>query len=243
MKLRLLHLYHDIMDLYGDKGNIKTIQYRLKKRNMKLDYDTCGIGEKKNFSDYDLIFMGGGADLEQKILSKDLLGKKEYIQSAMADGVNFLLICGGYQLFGQYYVNAAGEKIDGLNLLDYFTQRPEKKSRCIGNILIESELDAEKVQIAGFENHSGQTLLKDEKKYFGKVKIGNGNRFASSIEGYMDKQCIGTYIHGPLLPKNPRLADFVIKRAMKRKNGDIILSPLDDDLENFARKEIVDAIS
>ncbi|MBS6063385.1 type 1 glutamine amidotransferase [Criibacterium bergeronii] len=242
MEFKLLHLYHDIMDLYGDKGNIKTLEYRLNKRNINFVYETCGIGETKNFSDYDLIFMGGGADLEQKILAGDLLSKKTQIKNAMDKGVNFLLVCGGYQLFGSHYINAKGEKIDGLDLLPYHTERPNANVRCIGNIIINAKLGEKEYEVIGFENHSGQTIL-DNDKYFGKVISGNGNTFNSSVEGYMDEQVVGTYIHGSLLPKNPLLADFIIKRALSVKNPYIILNELDDTMENMAREQIKSQIN
>ena len=135
MELKILHLYHDIMDLYGDKGNMMTIKYRCEQRGIKFVYDTCSIGEEKDYSSYDLIFMGGGADKEQLILSKDLLSKRTQLAKAMDSGTFFLLICGGYQLFGQYYVNADGHKIQGLGFFDYATEKSKSNDRCIGGSL------------------------------------------------------------------------------------------------------------
>lgn len=239
MQLKVLHLYHDIMDLYGDKGNIMTIKYRCEQRNIEFIYDTCTLCEKKDFSSYNLIFMGGGADKEQLILSKDLLTKKEGLAKAMQDGVFFLLICGGYQLFGQYYVNAEGQRIDGLGFFDYRTEKSDNKSRCIGNIYLDVDLDGNKFDVLGFENHGGQTFGNDE-SYFGKVVFGNGNYYGSKYEGFFKDNVLGTYMHGPLLPKNPALADFIIKKSLSKNYENIVLDGLDDEIENGAKLELLE---
>ncbi len=241
MELRLLHLYHDVMDLYGDKGNIKTIQYRCKKRNIDFIYDTCSIGENKNFSEYDLIFMGGGADKEQLILSKDLLTKKTELKKALDSGSFFLLICGGYQLFGQYYINANGEKIAGLGFFDYATEKSQQNDRCIGNIYLDVNIDGSKFDVLGFENHGGQTYGVEE-NYFGKVIFGNGNHYKSKYEGFYKNNVLGTYVHGPLLPKNPELADFIIKKSLFKRYNNINLDSLDDTIEHNAKSELLNNI-
>ncbi|MGP1412167.1 MAG: type 1 glutamine amidotransferase [Peptoanaerobacter stomatis] len=238
MELKLLHLYHDIMDLYGDKGNIKTLEYRCKMRNIDFIYDTCSIGEQKDYSSYNLIFMGGGADKEQLMLSQDLQNKREGLEKALKDNVFFLLICGGYQLFGQYYVNANGEKIQGLKFFPYRTEKSQKNDRCIGNIYIDVELGDDKFKVLGFENHGGQTYDADD-KYFGKVIFGNGNHYNSKYEGFFYKNVIGTYMHGPLLPKNPNLADFIIKKSLSKDYKELELSALDDSFENMAKQELL----
>lgn len=238
MKLKVLHLYHDIMDLYGDKGNMMTIKYRCEERGIDFIYDTCSIGEEKDYSSYNLIFMGGGADREQAILSKDLLTKKDGLKKAVDSGTFFLLICGGYQLFGQYYVDANGEKIKGLEFFDYYTEKSKTNTRCIGNIYIDVQLDDDEFDVLGFENHGGQTYGNDE-NYFGKVIFGNGNYYSSKYEGFFCKNVLGTYVHGPLLPKNPKLADFVIKHALSKDYSDVILSELDDSIEENAKKELL----
>ncbi len=238
MKLKLLHLYHDIMDLYGDKGNIKTLEYRCKRRGIDFVYDTCSIGEEKDYSSYNLIFMGGGADKEQYILSKDLLSKKEGLQKALDNNTFFLLICGGYQLFGKYYVNAEGEKIEGLGFFDYATEKSKKNDRCIGNIYLDVEIDNHKFDVLGFENHGGQTYGADE-MHFGKVVFGNGNYYSSKYEGFYNGNVIGTYVHGPLLPKNPELADFIIKKALLKTHAEVDLDELDDSIEVSAKLELL----
>lgn len=232
-------MYPDILDLYGDIGNIKVITYRLEKRGFKAVVDTYSINDDKpDFESYDLIFAGGGADNEQQILSQDLIKYKEDIKKAVDKGVFFLLICGAYQLFGKYYKGVDGEIIPGLEIFDYYTEaNPDRSKRCIGNIIIETNLDYEKVKVIGFENHGGQTY--DIKSTFGQVLFGNGNKFNDSTEGYMTDNVIATYLHGPLLSKNPELTDFIIKKCLKRKyNEDVELEKLDDNFENLCRNQL-----
>ena len=238
-ELKILYLYPDILDLYGDIGNIKVITYRLEKRGFKAVVNTYSINDDKpDFESYDLIFAGGGADNEQQILSEDLVKYKEDIKKAVDKGVFFLLICGAYQLFGKYYKGVDGDIIPGLEIFDYHTEaNPDRSKRCIGNIIIETNLEGEKVKVIGFENHGGQTY--DIKSTFGQVLFGNGNKFNDSTEGYMTDNVIATYLHGPLLSKNPELTDFIIKKCLKRKyNEDIELEKLDDNFENLCRNQL-----
>lgn len=237
MNFRILYLYPDIMDLYGDNGNIKILKYRLLKRNIKSIVDTYTIGDKiPNFRNYDLIFMGGGPDNEQQIISSDLLKFKNEITKAYDEKVFFLLICGGYQLFGKYYQDSNDEKIEGLNILDYYTiASNDKRKRCIGNLIIETKLNNTKIKILGFENHGGQTY--DVKDPFGKVIYGNGNIFNDKFEGVFKENLIGTYSHGPILSKNPELADYIIEYGLKRKEEkEVTLKKLDDSFELKARE-------
>ena len=234
-------MYHDIMDLYGDKGNIMVLKKRCLDRNIEFHLDTCGIGEQKDLSQYDLIFLGGGADKEQISLIPDLLSRKENIKKAMDEHTFVLLICGGYQLFGQYYIAADGSKIEGLKFYDYYTDTGKEGKRCIGNIILEADLDGLKTKIIGFENHGGQT--ENVKSPLGKVLKGYGNSFDAGYEGFYDGQILGTYLHGPLLPKNPQVADFVITKAIQKRNPDFSindLQPLEDLFEEKARKALLD---
>lgn len=232
MNLRILWMYHDLMDLYGDKGNAEVLRVRASKRGIDTTIDTCTIGEKRDVRDYDLFFMGGGADHEQNLIHDDLLSRKQNIQDAMEQGTAFLLICGGYQLFGQYYRDQDGNTVEGLGIFDYYTVAKDRASRCIGNIAIETTLDGETFRAVGFENHGGQTM--NVSTPFGKVLSGHGNMYQSEYEGFMNDQVIATYMHGPLLPKNPKIADALIRRALRRRYGDVILEPLDDTLEKRA---------
>ena len=232
MELKILWMYHDLMDLYGDKGNIETLRYRASKRGINVVVDTCTLQEKRNIEDYDIFFLGGGADKEQTLIYKDLLARKESILKAKESGTAFLLICGGYQLFGQYYLDQDGQKIDGLGIYDYYTESSDRDHRCIGNIVVKSNIHDKEVTVVGFENHGGQT--KAVSNPFGKVLVGHGNTYKGEYEGYMDAQTIATYMHGPLLPKNPAIADEVILRGLNRRYALEQLEPLQDTLENAA---------
>ena len=224
MELNVCWMYHDIMDLYGDKGNILTLKKRCEDRNISFHLKTCGIGQEEDLSSFDLVFLGGGADKEQISLIPDLLSRKENIQKALDEKTFFLLICGGYQLFGQYYIAADNSKIEGLGFNSYYTETGKEGSRCIGNIIIDADLDGLKTKIIGFENHGGQTLHVDNP--LGKVLKGYGNAFEAGYEGYYDGRMLGTYLHGPLLPKNPDVADFVIYKALKKRYTDLEFSDL-----------------
>lgn len=240
-ELKILYLYPDILDLYGDIGNIKVLKYRLEQRGIKAIIDNYSINDKKpNFKDYDIVFAGGGADNEQQILADDLVKYKEEIKEAKNAGVFFLLICGAYQLFGKYYKGVDGNKIPGLEIFDYYTEaNPDRSKRCIGNIIIEAKLGNITTKVIGFENHGGQTF--DVKKPFGKVLCGNGNKFGDQVEGFMQENVIATYLHGPLLSKNPEVTDYIIKYCLERKyNEEIILEPLNDELENKCRLQLFD---
>ena len=237
MEFKILYLYPDILDLYGDIGNIKVLKYRLEQRGIKCIIDRYSIGnEKPEFSDYDFVFLGGGADNEQQAIMSDLMENKNSIKKAVDEGVFFLLICGGYQLFGKYYKDANGEIIPGLEIFDYYTEASQDKTkRCIGNIIIEANIENEPYKVIGFENHGGQTS--NVSSTFGKVELGNGNKFGSSEEGFMLPNVICTYLHGPLLSKNPKIADYIIKHAWERKyNKNIELEKLNDSLEEKCRE-------
>ncbi len=182
--MKVVWMYHDIMDLYGDKGNMMVLKKRCLDRGIPFELDTCGIGEEKDLSEYDLIFLGGGADKEQISLIPDLLSRKENIKKAMDEKTFVLLICGGYQLFGQYYIAANNEKISGLQFYDYYTDTGKAGSRCIGNVVIDADLDGLKTRIVGFENDGGQTL--NVTHPLGKVVKGYGNSFGAGYEGFYD---------------------------------------------------------
>lgn len=239
-EIKILYLYPDILDLYGDIGNIRVLKYRLEKRGIQPLIDTYSIGDKApDFSSYDIVFSGGGADNEQKILSDDLIKYKEDIKKAVEAGVFFLLICGSYQLFGKYYKGVEGNVIPGLEVFDYYTEAiADRSKRCIGNIVIQTVIGDLETKVIGFENHGGQTF--DVDGSFGNVLYGNGNKFGDLNEGFMKKNVIATYLHGPLLSKNPELADYIIKYALKRKyDEDVELIALDDEFEEKCREQLI----
>ncbi len=239
-ELKILYLYPDILELYGDFGNIQVLRYRLEKRGIKVTIDSYSIGDNPpNFNEYDIVFAGGGADQEQSILAEDLLKYKENIKEAINNGVFFLLICGAYQLFGKYYKGVEGNIIPGLEVFDYYTEAiNDRKKRCIGNIVINVNLNGKETKVIGFENHGGQTF--DIKTPFGNVLLGNGNKFGDTKEGFFNKNVIATYLHGTLLSKNPELTDYIIKYCLDRKyNEDTILESLDDEFENKCREQLL----
>lgn len=234
MELKILWMYHNLMDLYGDKGNIMVLKTRAEQRGISCVVDTCTIGEEKDITQYDIFFLGGGADHEQNLIYEDLLKRKAMIEQAMAKKTMFLLICGGYQLFGQYYLDQDGNRVEGLGIFDYYTESSDRSHRCIGNIAIETVLDGETIRAVGFENHGGQT--KNVSQPLGTVLKGYGNTHDDGKEGFFNGQVLATYMHGPLLPKNPKIADYFIKHGLERRYEDVILEPLDDTLENQARE-------
>lgn len=239
-ELKLLYLYPDMLELYGDYGNIQVLKYRCEKRGINLIVEKYSIGDNvPDFKSYDIVFAGGGADNEQSILSEDLIKYKENIKEAVENGTFFLLICGAYQLFGKYYKGVEGNIIPGLEIFDYYTEAAgDRKKRCIGNIVTKVNLEGEETEVIGFENHGGQTF--NITTPFGKVLYGNGNKFQDTEEGYFRKNVIATYLHGPLLSKNPKVADYIIKYCMERKENDSIkLDDLDDTLENKCRKQLL----
>lgn len=234
--IKILYLYPDMLELYGDYGNIQVLKYRIESRGYKAIIDRYSIGDASpNFNDYDIVFAGGGADNEQSILAEDLVKYKDNIKEAVNNGVFFLLICGAYQLFGKYYKGVEGNIIPGLEVFDYYTvANPDRKKRCIGNIVIETKMG----NVIGFENHGGQTF--DISNSFGNVLFGNGNKFGDSEEGFFENNVIATYLHGPLLSKNPELCDYIIKYCLDRKyNENIELVPLNDEFENLCREQLL----
>ncbi len=238
--LKILYLYPDMLELYGDYGNIQVLKYRIESRGYKAIIDRYSIGDNTpDFNNYDIIFAGGGADNEQSILADDLVKYKDNIKDAVQNGVFFLLICGAYQLFGKYYRGVEGTIIPGLEVFNYYTEaNPDRKKRCIGNIVIETNLNGTNTTVIGFENHGGQTF--DVSNSFGKVLFGNGNKFGDIDEGYFKSNVIATYLHGPLLSKNPELCDYIIKYCLDRKyNKNTVLEPLNDEFENLCREQLL----
>jgi len=241
--IRILHMYADMLDLYGDSGNMEVMAFRCKKRGIDCQIDKYSIdSEMPDFSAYDLIYIGGGADLEQQHISADLLKCRDGIVRAYKNGTFLFLICGGYQLMGKYYRDADGNDIKGLGLFNYFTVAPNsRRKRCIGNIVIETKLTGKPVKVVGFENHGGQT--QGVKTPFGKVLFGNGNCSKSEAEGYCEKNVIATYLHGPCLSKNPEISDYMIEYCINRgESENIALEALDDTLEKECRQVMLDRL-
>lgn len=241
-RLIICHLYPDLMNLYGDRGNLSVLVRRAQWRGIDVRVVPVSIGDDIP-SEVDFFFMGGGQDREQRLLAPDLVNKKgDKLKKLAEEGVVFLGICGGYQLFGHYYKPKGSPRLDGIGIIDVYTEAGDK--RFIGNVLVKSKLSGyEGLTLVGFENHSGRTYLGKDASPIGEIINGYGNNGEDKSEGAWQKNAFGTYLHGPLLPKNPWFADFLIKKALSNKYGNVELSPLDDTLELKAHKKAVEIIS
>lgn len=244
MKMKICHLYPDLLDLYGDRGNIMALSVRSQWRGLESEVQMVSLGEPIDFQTLDILFIGGGSDREQSILVEDLMKREQELRAAIEDGLVVLAICGGYQLLGQYYQITDGTRIPGLGILDLWTIAGPK--RLIGNVVVDcsgrqfplSTLST----LVGFENHSGKTFLGSGLQPLGKVLHGNGNNGEDGGEGVRYKNVFGTYLHGPLLPKNPHFADLLLELALARRGISEPLSLLDDQLEEMAHQTVVERI-
>ena len=235
--LRLAHLYPKQMNLYGDRGNILCLRRRCEARGIELAVDELEVGEPLDPAVCDLIFIGGAQDREQQRMAADLLAAKgETLRRAVDAAVVVLAVCGGYQLLGRYYRPAAGEDLPGLGIFDAWTVHPGPTAkRFIGNVVVRWQ----GATLVGFENHGGRTFLGPTARPLAQVIAGYGNNGRDGTEGAVQANAFGTYLHGSLLPKNPRFADHLIGLALARKYGGGELSPLDDTLEERAHSEAV----
>lgn len=230
--LRLAHLYPDVMNIYGDRGNVIALRYRCRQRNIDLSVDEIGVGDPFDPVQYDLLLIGGGQDREQRRIEDDLLARGESLKGAVDDGLAVLAVCGGFQLFGHRYIGSDGGEIRGIGIFDMETRHPGPRAdRCIGDVV----LSTSEGEVVGFENHGGRTYLGPHQEPFGRVRRGFGNNAEDATEGARYRNAIGTYLHGSLLPKNPAIADELILAALRRKYGaDVTLPPLNDLLETAA---------
>jgi len=236
LELNICHLYPDLLNVYGDIGNILILKYRAEKREIIINISNVSIGDAFSKDDYDIVFFGGGQDYEQSIVSEDLFVKKEELKSYIEENGVFLAICGGYQLLGKYYTTADGEKLNGLDILDIYTESGNK--RFIGNTVIKNEEMNE--TYVGFENHSGRTYI-GKLKPLGRVIKGYGNNGEDGNEGCIYKNTFCTYFHGSLLSKNPELADRLLLNALSRKYATNELIDIDSSLEYKAKNYIIGA--
>ncbi|MCL2869504.1 glutamine amidotransferase [Candidatus Saccharibacteria bacterium] len=228
-ELTILHLYPKDMNLYGDHGNVLTLQRRLEWRGVTANVITYNVGNKFP-AQPDIIFGGGGQDSGQDIIAKDLQTIAPKLKRLVEANTPTLTICGMYQMFGRFFKTLTGEVINGISIFDIETIGGNE--RLIGNIITQSDQFGE---IIGYENHSGKTYLGKNAVALAKVKMGAGNNDEDGLEGVIYKNAIGTYLHGPLLPKNPRIADFLIAQALQNKYGKAGLTDLDDSLIEQAR--------
>ena len=235
--LHICHLYYDILNLYGDNGNIRTLEKRLAWRGIDSEVSKVSFGEIDTEKEYDIIFVGGGQDFEQELLVKDLFQyKADWLKAQIEKGTVILAICGGYQMLGKYYEAADGTKVEFLGGIDIYTTASDK--RMIGNFAYEyTRENGETFPIVGFENHNGQTWLGDGVKPMGKIIKGFGNNGEDGTEGARYKNVFATYSHGPLLPKNARIADEILSIAYERKYGEQ-LPELESEMEDAALNEV-----
>jgi CobQ-like glutamine amidotransferase family enzyme len=235
-KIVVGHLYPDYLNIYADRGNMAVLERRAAWRGIGFDYRTIGLGEEANPDEYDLYYVGGGQDREQALVAPDLATKGESLQEAVDGGAAFLAVCGGYQLLGRFYRDRSGAELPGIGLLPHHTVAGER--RMIGDVLLECELEpGHRRPLAGFENHAGRTYLDEGAEPLGRVVAGFGNNGEDGVEGSRVGNALGTYLHGPLLPRNPWLADWLIGRALSRRLGDTPdLEPLPDDFESSAQR-------
>jgi lipid II isoglutaminyl synthase (glutamine-hydrolysing) len=236
MELRLLALYPDQMNIYADRGNILFLRRRCEWRGIDFAYAAAGPGDGLDPAAHDFLYLGGGQDRDQRSVAADMVRTKQVaIGAAVDDGAILLAVCGGYQLLGHSY-QLGEEKLPGLGLADLETVR-EPGARLIGNAAIEADLGTGPQTIAGFENHGGRTYLGEAAKPLGRVLKGFGNNGKDGFEGVRRGNVIGTYLHGPLLPKNAWLADHLIALALAQRYGTPAeLEPLDDRLEVGAQR-------
>jgi len=233
-EVRLCHLYPAQMNIYADRGNIAVLRRRLEWRGLALRVHEVGIGEGIDPDAHDLYYLGGGQDRDQAIVADDLLRtKSESLHEAAAGGAVVLCVCGGYQLAGAGYTGVDGARMPGLDLLDVDTIAGP--TRLTGDLVIDARLGERTGQVVGFENHAGRTRLGPGAEPLGAVCSGHGNDGTSGYEGAVRGRVIGTYLHGPLLPKNPWIADTVISWALEHRGAPSALAPLEDTLEDEAR--------
>jgi CobQ-like glutamine amidotransferase family enzyme len=236
IELRLLALYPDQMNIYADRGNMIFLRRRCEWRGIGFSYAAVGPGERFDPGAHDLIYIGGGQDRDQVLVAADMVEtKRDAIAASAEDGAVVLAVCGGYQLLGHGY-QLGDDRIEGLGLADLETVR-EPGPRLIGNVTIEVDLGAGPRLVAGFENHGGRTYLGESAEPLGRVLSGHGNNGRDGREGVRRLNLLGTYLHGPLLPKNSWLADRLIQLALARRTGaEPELEPLDDELEAAAHE-------
>lgn len=235
VNIRIGHLYPDMLNLYGDRGNIIVLTERMKARGIEVSTDQITMGKSFNADDYDILFIGGGQDFEQDVLLDDLKkGKDVEINKAIHNGTVMLAICGGYQMLGKYYKTYDGKMLEYMGALDFYTEG--KEERMIGNYAFKTK---EGIEVVGFENHSGRTYLGDTVEPLGSMIKGYGNNGEDGTEGVRFMNTFGTYSHGPVLPKNTEFADLLISKALENKYDKADLTPLDDKLEALAQKQVM----
>lgn len=237
MKLTVGHLYPDYLNIYADRGNIAVLAQRASLRGHELEVRAIGMRDPVPVDDIDLFYVGGGQDREQALVAQDLVTKADALHTAVAHGSAFLAVCGGYQLLGRFYRDRHGAELPGAGLLPLHTIAGE--ARMIGDVLLECAVaEGATRTLAGFENHAGRTILDPGAEPLGRVVAGFGNDGQSGFEGCRSGRVVGTYLHGPLLPRNPWFADWLLAQALAHATGaePQDLEPLQDELEAEAHR-------
>jgi CobQ-like glutamine amidotransferase family enzyme len=234
VKIVVGHLYPDYLNIYADRGNIAVLTRRASWRGHELDVRPVSVGEPVHPGEHDLLYIGGGQDREQALVAQDLLAKADGVRESVAGGAAVLAVCGGYQLLGRTYRDVKGAELPGIGLFPFDTIAGD--TRMIGDVLLECELEPGiRRTLAGFENHAGRTRLDPGAQPLGRVMAGFGNDGESGWEGCRVERAIGTYLHGPLLPRNPWLADWLLAQALAHRLGNPPeRAPLADELEDEA---------
>jgi CobQ-like glutamine amidotransferase family enzyme len=239
-ELNICHLYGNLLNTYGDNGNILMIKYLGEKLGAKMNFEIVSLDDDFEDDKYNLVFFGGGQDYEQWIVSKDIPTKQEQIKRYIEQDGVVLAICGGYQLLGHYYVEANGRKVPGIGAMDHYTLN-QQNNRFIGDVIIENEETGETYY--GFENHQGRTFLGEGERPLGKVKLGKGNNGEDGSEGVIYKNVYGSYFHGPILARNSKLAYRLVATALRNKYGQDIVLPTwedvmgDEEPENYTIRD------
>ena len=236
MKVVVGHLYPDYLNIYADRGNMAVLAWRAARRGYELEVRAIGLAEPLVPGEHDLLYVGGGQDREQALVAPDLAARAVEIRAALGGGAALLAVCGGYQLLGRFYRDRVGAELPGAGIFPIETVAG--KRRMIGDVLLECELEPGNVRtLAGFENHAGRTLVDDGAEPLGRVVYGFGNDGRSGFEGCRVGRAVGTYLHGPLLPRNPWFADWLLAQALAHKLGEPPeLEPLPDELERRAHE-------
>ena len=234
--IRVAHLYPDYLNIYADRGNMAVLARRAAWRGHELEVRGLGPDDAVRAGEHDLYYIGGGQDREQELIAPALAARGEALKASVDGGAAVLAVCGGYQLFGRFYRDQSGAELPGVGLFPLYTVAGER--RMIGDVLLECELEpGERRTLAGFENHAGRTYLDEGAEPLGRVLAGFGNDGASGYEGCRVGRAVGTYLHGPLLPRNPWLADWLLVQAIAYRTGEApAFEPLADELETEAHE-------
>jgi CobQ-like glutamine amidotransferase family enzyme len=232
----IAHMYPDLLNLYGDRGNLICLQQRMRWYGHNCRIINIHLGQNIDYQKADMIFMGGGSDREQSLVYQDLMPRADELIGHIEDGLPVLCICGAYQLLGKSYITQNGQTLQGLGFFNFYTRC--EGERLIGNVLIKACLEEQEISVVGFENHGGRTYFQDPAlQPFGQVIKGHGNNGEDHQEGLKYRNLIGTYLHGPLLPKNPEVADYFL-RNMARRQGIDLQAKLDDYIEKTAHEQV-----